>query len=573
MVSYRIQELKVGDLNQIKLPKFQRGFVWPKKKKEDFVQTLHDEYPFGTLLLYQLDRKGTEFQLLDGQQRLSTIKQYKDDPLRFWKPLNREQYDRVFNSVNELLGEQKAVKESLFDEIVNYDERERVYWAVKVSDGNGDLTTSLVKTIGALKDDISEFVDLEHLEIPAIVYLGDEKHIADVFANLNRGGVPLSKYEVFGAAWNEATIYLETADDSSLQEEILRNVKRYYMSMEQSAEFELDNFSEDDFSRDRKVSLAEFGTALGQYVVDHLPALVPASKTAASEFGFGLLGVVEGLDNRKLDGLNRCTKSIAQNVQSILEKTELICNNLQDCFSVLLKRFKAEGNSYENGLSTTFKILSYFAALWKLKQGTEQYKTTMQNIKAAYVYDAIRSVWSSHGDQRLMEYQFQRNYLEPITRSDFREAFDHWLDDQTPGINFKSDVKCLVTIHANLSYLSASVPDGDTFELEHIIAKKKINDIDISPRQILGSSLGNCMYLPHYVNDSKSTKTLYETKNPERYAQLIEESSYFSQEEFSQIDQALDAKNYDGINDLIKKRARTVAYAIVDELLSDSIHS
>lgn len=52
MSSYRIDELSVDQLDRISLPKFQRGFVWTKKKQEDFVQTLHDGYPFGTLLVY-----------------------------------------------------------------------------------------------------------------------------------------------------------------------------------------------------------------------------------------------------------------------------------------------------------------------------------------------------------------------------------------------------------------------------------------------------------------------------------------------------------------------------------------
>lgn len=52
MSSYRIDELSVDQLDRISLPKFQRGFVWTKKKQEDFVQTLHDGYPFGALLVY-----------------------------------------------------------------------------------------------------------------------------------------------------------------------------------------------------------------------------------------------------------------------------------------------------------------------------------------------------------------------------------------------------------------------------------------------------------------------------------------------------------------------------------------
>ena len=107
MSSYRIDELSVDQLDRISLPKFQRGFVWTKKKQEDFVQTLHDGYPFGTLLVYPENDndKDAKLQLLDGQQRLSTIKKYRQDPLQFWKPLNRESYKSVYQSVKKMLPE------------------------------------------------------------------------------------------------------------------------------------------------------------------------------------------------------------------------------------------------------------------------------------------------------------------------------------------------------------------------------------------------------------------------------------------------------------------------------------
>ena len=49
---YETIELGVNDLDRIELPKFQRGFVWGTKKKNDFVQTLHEGLPFGALLVY-----------------------------------------------------------------------------------------------------------------------------------------------------------------------------------------------------------------------------------------------------------------------------------------------------------------------------------------------------------------------------------------------------------------------------------------------------------------------------------------------------------------------------------------
>lgn len=399
MSSYRIDELSVDQLDRISLPKFQRGFVWTKKKQEDFVQTLHDGYPFGTLLVYPENDndKDAKLQLLDGQQRLSTIKKYRQDPLQFWKPLNRESYTSVYQSVKKMLPEGDKFTEPIFDKLVNSNPNKVAYWAMDSLSSKEDVKAAM-QSIDDLKQQIRSFVNLEHLKVPMIVYLGGSAHIADVFANLNKGGIPLTKYEVFGAAWVNAAIRLRGAEESPLQDQLLQYVKNYYLDMRKQAEFDVDDFSEDELTQNRTVTLPEFGTALGQYVVDHLSALVPETTSAAPEIGFGLLGVAMNLDNRKLSSLNKYIQKIRDELEDILQKTERICNNLQSMFETLLRRFKSTGNDYENGLSSTFKTLSYFAALWDLDPSSEEYTTALSNIKAAYVYDAITSAWSSHGD-------------------------------------------------------------------------------------------------------------------------------------------------------------------------------
>lgn len=186
MSSYRIDELSVDQLDRISLPKFQRGFVWTKKKQEDFVQTLHDGYPFGTLLVYPENDndKDAKLQLLDGQQRLSTIKKYRQDPLQFWKPLNRESYTSVYQSVKKMLPEGDKFTEPIFDKLVNSNPNKVAYWAMDSLSSKEDVKAAM-QSIDDLKQQIRSFVNLEHLNVPMIVYLGGSAHIADVFAKLN----------------------------------------------------------------------------------------------------------------------------------------------------------------------------------------------------------------------------------------------------------------------------------------------------------------------------------------------------------------------------------------------------
>lgn len=366
MEQYRINSLSVDQLDRIELPKFQRGFVWTDSKKNDFVQTLHDGYPFGTLLVYpQSNETNAKLQLLDGQQRLSTIKQYVDNPLKFWKPLNYDEYKQALDQANSGLSENECFNELQFDDLINSDENTIINSLLVQYDLDKNKALNVVNTIHRIKTDIINYVDINNLKIPMIEYLGDEEHLADVFANLNKGGMPLSKYEVFNASWVKATLQLAPANESELQDEILQYVKQFYIDMQNQAEFELQNFSEDELSRIRVITLAEFGLALGRYIVNHLQSLVPDSSSAAQEMGFGLLGIIVGLDNKKLNELNgnRHLAYFQSNMEVILQKTKIICGNLNSLFLTLLRRSKKGGFGYEIGLSTSFKTLSYFAAL------------------------------------------------------------------------------------------------------------------------------------------------------------------------------------------------------------------
>lgn len=215
--------------------------------------------------------------LLDGQQRLSTIQQYKTDPLKFWKPLNLESYKDALVSVNNILSDDKQINEKTFDELVN-EKRNLADWADEAVDRTEDRKP-IRDLIKVLRAEVAKYVDLESLKILAIKFIGSRDSIADVFANLNKGGIPLSKYEIYNAAWVNTEISLLSKSDSEMQDEILGYVKDYYAEMESSAEFELNDFSEDELSRTRAITLSEFGHALGAIVGARLGPSYPRRPT------------------------------------------------------------------------------------------------------------------------------------------------------------------------------------------------------------------------------------------------------------------------------------------------------
>lgn len=567
-VQYEIINIPAIDLERIKLPRFQRKLVWPRSKKEQFINTLHEGLPFGSVLVYpESQEPDANLLIIDGQQRLSTIIEFNRDRLKFWKPLNPEIYGSALLSINSSLPDGAQLSESEFDNLLHQDRRSLDDWLDDIDDKASRKTVRA--EFGRIEQELSNYVDFSSLLIPAIKFIGDKSLIAEVFSRLNQGGVKLSKYQVFSAAWIHTQIKLST---SELQNDILENVKKYYTSMGKGAAFELDDFSEDALTATRIITLSDLAIALGMYMQEHLNSLAPQTDNKIAELGFGLLGVAVDLDNRKLGKLLDYSDFIQSNLQIILEKTERICSNLQDVFSKMLKVVKAnKSDEYARALSTNFKTLSYFAALWYLDPDSPEYRHTLRNIKGHYLLDALTGVWSSAGDQRLLEYQpsyKKRDYLTPVDQRELESAFDQWLSSNTAGIRFNRETKAIITIHANLTYLAKTVPNGESFELEHIIAKKYFEAADEKTRQALfGNSIGNCMFLPKGLNNRKKAKTLYEVNTDERYTKLITESFYFSEQDLEDAIGAIASGNRELANSIIKRRAKLIADDTVRILL------
>ncbi|WP_312982213.1 DUF262 domain-containing protein [Leuconostoc falkenbergense] len=536
-------------IKEIELPKFQRGLVWSAKKKRDLINTLNEGFPFGAILIYEQDGKNV---LLDGQQRLSTIKEYRENPLAYWKPLNKDKYDSELLKLNEIVKEN--ITEKNFDSMILNRNDEFDDWIDDLD--NKEIKKPIRQIFNDIKKELSEFIDLSNLQIPYLKYTGDASRIADVFANLNKGGTPLNKYEIFNAAWSREQLKL---GNSEYENEIIKYVERYYDDLAEDAQFELSDYSSDDLKSSRKVSVAEFGTALGKMIVDKMPALI--SNDASNEFGFGILGIAMNLENKKISELIAKKSQIQSNIVEILETANRLASVLNAAFSKILQRnHNSKTTKYETGLSTTFKILSYFAALWDLVEDSEDYIQSLKNMPAYYVMDSISNRWGSHGDQTLQDYYAssltKKNYISAVEIDRFKSIFNNWLDEQTAGILFNAQIRAITTIHANLTYLSDELSTGETYEFEHVIPKSILAKYDTQPLKVLGGSLGNAMFLPKKLNNAKKANTLYDISGS--FDDLIKQSHYFSESEFGEIFKNLEISNFGIVNNIIIERAHKV---------------
>lgn len=82
----------IGKINRSELvlqPEFQRGFVWTPEHMENFIKTILEGFPFPEIYISQkgidLETLSTQNVVVDGQQRLTTIKRFIDGTHTFEK--------------------------------------------------------------------------------------------------------------------------------------------------------------------------------------------------------------------------------------------------------------------------------------------------------------------------------------------------------------------------------------------------------------------------------------------------------------------------------------------------------
>lgn len=588
MHKYESDNLSYKDLDRIKIPRFQRGLVWTKQKRQDLITTLHKDFPFGSLLVAPEKNSVTGLRLLDGQQRLSTIRDYQEHKVSYWHNLNPDEYTDALDQINAVLAKyQESIGEPRFDTLLS-GQTELADWTDEYAKMPVPEKKQIREIVMAIRKKIEDYVKLDELKIPVIKFLGDDSDLPEVYENLNKGGTPLTKYEIFNAVWSDSLIQLPAAGRAHhVANQVLQNVKNYYNDLAAKGSFELDDFSEDELTQTRRINLAELGRALGDYMVQRMPALVSRTESKANnELGFGVLGIATDTDNKRIPSLDSKVGFIQEHIDGILLEVDRIAHQLNDTFSAILVQNIAHGSArnakkspFATGLSTSFKTLSYFAALWG--DSDDRKNASLKYIPQYYVYDFLTSAWTGHGDMRLQDYyqssNGKRNYREPVPLDEFRRAFNNWLSENR-GIKttFSKQIQGLLTIHANLTYLATVIPTGEDFEFEHIIPKARVLKYDPQPSKVYLSSLGNGMFLPKKANRDKKDQTLYEAmeRQPsrrERYAQFIEKTDYPSSSDFTQIFVNLRSKDFTGVNSYIEQRAAKVARAIIEGLLKTTV--
>jgi hypothetical protein len=224
-----IDRISSGD---IRIPAFQRDYVWEPDQVSFLLDSIYKEFPIGTIILWKTDnRLKTEKKLgffelptprkdypvnyvLDGQQRLTCLFSVFQTEL---EPTSDEWVDIYFDMTSE-----ENIQESLF---LPLDESEvdtarhfpvkTLFDSVAYRKATSSLSDELIIKIDKLQDKFKTYL------VPNETFETDDRNkVAIVFERINRAGTELNIFELLAAwSWSDQFDLVDKFD--CLQENII----------------------------------------------------------------------------------------------------------------------------------------------------------------------------------------------------------------------------------------------------------------------------------------------------------------------------------------------------------------
>lgn len=598
---YRIENYRFSDLEKtIVLPSFQRKLVWSKNEKKNFIDTLHNGYPFGAILVYHYPNEEKR-SLIDGLQRFTTIRDYRDNP-QDYIPINDfiERYLALFIDHDTPVTTASNYKKNIERILKNFvghltPDTQSMALLDAFSDDVTDIPTVQInanlREIIQIQDDLTTYIrkylDLSQVDIPTIIFTGSDTELATVFENLNRGGKKLSKYQVFAAQWDKYEILL---DSTPYNKELLERTVNWYEKLGEDRGIEIENFDPDKMREEAKINIAELCFTFGQMILEAMPVFWRSEKDdTANEIGYSTMAIILGIKNKDLstiiDEKNQSLFNNPKLIEEIIAATLVIYKDINQLFQNYLHT-PGNPSDFKHALGSNFQILSFFATLWNTRYELNSKRTTLQtkrgsnkefsiirsNLLKWYISDVLEGYWSGTGDSKLdaIAIEHHNRYLNTVASESLNNSLRKWYDEQLQkrSINFESTAKMLYTINASFE---SSVYTNSTYDLEHVIPKKLINQAS-NKALISGGTLGNLMFLEPGTNRAKKEQFMYDYVNDNAYElkkEFIDLHFYPSRKNLidAKIELESIGNDYSNTQSLIKTRGNDIINALVKNLV------
>ena len=381
MTKYSVEVLNDDIKNsRITIPKYQRGAVWNKQQKEKLIDSMNKGFPFGSILLYE--NNGTR-QIIDGLQRSTTIIEFVKNPAKFFTSDNVDK--RLLNDIFNLFGV-TGNKDAIVDELEDLIKKWVVDNHQTMQDIErmqyGDLADEIISQWPSASDkrnQIKELIkqlftnfqdvckNIASMEIPALIYQGDESLLPEIFERINSQGAKLTKQQIYSASWANDFVKL---NDPKFDEIITNNRDRYDNMLDEN--MELDDYNPTELIRNKEVNIFELVFGFGKLISRKYPYLFTfdaKDKTKVESVGFNLINACLLQKSANMRMLNINLKEI---IGLETEKIELFLTRVIEAIDYIDKRLgagtKFKGNTRFDSrvypLHTEMQIISIIATVF-----------------------------------------------------------------------------------------------------------------------------------------------------------------------------------------------------------------
>lgn len=543
MLQYDIEVKKFGELcSRVEIPKFQRGLVWNREKKQGFIKSLKSGLPIGVLLM---SKREDRYLVIDGLQRFTTMKDYARD---FFSYIEREEITDSDLMAVILASEtgraifdgftpdaQQKIRDTMRNVIAeNISGRQNRNFLEISLDTASELCgkipafpekdmLSLSKQIYVVIERISKQAQIDDITIPLIIFKGREEELADIFQKLNQEGVRLSKYDVFAATWIDH--FVTVRDDPKFIDYIINK----YEAAQRDSDLDIADYDPDEMKQSGRLTVFEYAFAVGKALMDKCKMLFPRMDDAKIDsIGFLLLAELMGLTYQKMGQLADVIETYENLDYKKLKDAILDAGSIVE--SALTPYIDSPANKKKSLVChSELQLASYIIVVFKLKysltpqeglvprQRSRDVARVKEYLHKHYLFDILRGFWSGSGDSKLEEIIAEPSacrYTRDVAREEFEVAVSSWLEasnSKAPLTNVSAETKLF------LNYLlRGRVHDvgRGSYDIEHCVPKEVIKRYYRKKNIVVPmSSVCNLVYIPEKDNRSKGELTYYQRQD------------------------------------------------------------
>lgn len=530
----------LGDTPQKKqriiIPKFQRTLVWSKEQKKDLINSIKRGFPIGAILLFKVgdDADGTtRYNLIDGLQRSSTLKQYALEPTQFYDETNLQAIDATFFQTVSGFAEAKDPEitlESVVGESVKW-LREKKAFEEAAGYSSFDLVThmntafelelsleqvnELTKQAVPFLDTIRKESSINEFQIPVLVFNGQQDDLPTIFERLNSQGTQLSKYQIYAAAW---AVYRQIPINNR---EIIDHIRKKYDSLIEDG-YEVENYDATLNLYTSEFSVFEYLFGLGKFLSDRYEHLFSSSAAPEQEdsIGFNVANICLGLQFSKMNELpvELLKHDLTKFEEALIETIDFVFNSLKGYISLKMNKRTKTLVAH-----TEMQIVSMIGKVFRIKfdeqlspkDGAEEVLERIEkNLPYHYLSDIIREYWRGSGDTKAFETSTSNKYERAITRKAWSNTIDDWyLAEVERKEKTRVRVKDSSILFLKYLYTHSLTANEELsnrkFEIEHLVPVEKLKPAAAEQGLPIGAFPNLCL-LDLDLNRSKGGRTFYE---------------------------------------------------------------